>query len=122
MKGCELTSALEAYAQRAKQGSEYAALLSGTGKDLLEATAKHIIQTKFGYVPTNANFPTLMEQAYAALNMATPETPKDRGELAIKEYERTIFQTATSINKVRNRMKRVMNILGIKSMMEAIYS
>lgn len=103
LKGRELTGALEAYAQRAKRGSEDAALLSGTGKDLLEATAKHIIQTKFGFIPTNANFPTLMGQAYAALNMATPETPRDVGEPAIKEYERAIFQTAISINKVRNR-------------------
>lgn len=103
LKGRELTSALEAYAQRAKRGSEDAALLSGTGKDLLEATAKHIIHTKFGHVPTNANFPTLMGQAYAALNMATPETPRDPGEPAIKEYERAIFHIATSINKVRNR-------------------
>lgn len=103
LKGRELTNALEAYAQRAKRGSEDAALLSGTGKDLLEATAKHIIQTKFGYVQTNANFPTLMGQAYAALNMATPETPREQNEPAIKEYERAIFQLATSINKVRNK-------------------
>ncbi len=103
LKGRELSDALAGYAQRAKRGSEDAALLSGTGKDLLEATAKHIIQTKFGNVPTNANFPTLMGQAYTALNMATPETPKTPNEPAIKEYERALFQIATSINKVRNK-------------------
>lgn len=103
LKGKNLTQALQAYAQRAKKGSEDAALLSGTGKDLLEATAKHIIQTKFGNHPTNANFPTLFGQAYAALNMATPVTPKEANEPAIKEYERALFGMATSINRVRNK-------------------
>jgi hypothetical protein len=103
LKGKHLTDALQAYAQRAKRGSEDAALLSGTGKDLLEATAKHIIQTKFGAHPANANFPTLFGQAYAALNMATPETPVADNEPAIKNYERALFHMATSINRVRNR-------------------
>lgn len=103
LKGKHLTEALQAYAQRAKRGSEDAALLSGTGKDLLEATAKHIIQTKFGASPTNTNFPTLFGQAYAALNMATPETPKAANEPAIKDYERAIFHMATGINRVRNK-------------------
>ncbi|MEW8680737.1 MAG: abortive infection family protein [Candidatus Thiodiazotropha endolucinida] len=103
LKGRHLTEALHAYAQRAKRGSEDAALLSGTGKDLVEATAKHIIQTKFGSHPPNANFPTLMGQAYAALQMATPETPKEPNEPAIKEYERAIFNMAVAINRVRNK-------------------
>ncbi len=103
LKGRHLTEALYAYAQRAKRGSEDAALLSGTGKDLVEATAKHIIQTKFGSHPPNANFRTLMGQAYAALQMATPETPKGPNEPAIKEYERAIFNMAVAINRVRNK-------------------
>lgn len=103
LKGKHLTEALQAYAQRAKKGSEDAALLSGTGKDLLEAVAKHIIQTKFGSHPTNANFPTLLGQAYAALRMATPEDIKVSNESAIKDYERALFNIATSINRVRNK-------------------
>lgn len=103
LHGKDLTEALAAYAVRAKKGSEDAALLSGTGKDLLEATAKHIIQIKFGHHPTNANFPTLLGQAYAALNMATPETPRTSNEPAIKEYERAIFNMAVAINRVRNK-------------------
>jgi len=101
--GAQLTEALEAYANRAIKGSEDAALLSGTGKDLLEATAKHIIQTKYGSIPTKANFPTLLGQAYVALDMATPEHPKVPGEPIIKDYERAIYQIAISINRVRNK-------------------
>ena len=103
LTGRELTEALQAYAQRAKKGSEDAALLSGTGKDLLEATAKHVIQTKFNYHQPNANFPALMGQAFAALNMATPETKKETNEPAIKDYERAIFHMAVAINRVRNK-------------------
>ena len=103
LSGVQLTEALEAYANRAIKGSEDAALLSGTGKDLLEATAKHIIQTKYGSHSSNANFPTLLGQAYAALDMATPEHPKVAGEPIIKDFERAIFHMATAINRVRNK-------------------
>lgn len=103
LSGANLTEALEAYARRAIKGSEDAALLSGTGKDLLEATAKHIIQTKYGSVQTNANFPTLLGQAYIALDMATPEHPKCSGEPIIKDYERAIYHMAIAINRVRNK-------------------
>lgn len=104
LKGKHLTKALEKYAQRAKRGSEDAALLSGTGKDLLEATAKHIIQTKFGTPPAkNANFPTVLGQAYAALQMATPQTPKNAAEPAIKDYERALFDVAVAVNRIRNK-------------------
>jgi hypothetical protein len=103
LSGQQLTEALEAYANRAIKGSEDAALLSGTGKDLLEATAKHIIQTKYGSHSSNSNFPTLLGQAYVALDLATPEHPKIPGEPIIKDFERAIYHMAIAINKVRNK-------------------
>ncbi|WP_227645079.1 hypothetical protein, partial [Klebsiella pneumoniae] len=48
LRGRELTEALRKYADRARRGAEDAALLSGTSKDLLEATAAHVITQKFG--------------------------------------------------------------------------
>lgn len=104
LSGKNLTDALIAYANRAKRGIEDAALLSGTGKDLLEATAKHVIHTKFGnQLSVNTNFPTLLGQAYAALQMATPQNSKIANEPAVKDYERALFELALSINKVRNK-------------------
>ncbi|HFW4839722.1 TPA: abortive infection family protein [Salmonella enterica subsp. enterica serovar Wangata] len=104
LSGKKLTAALLSYANRAKRGVEDAALLSGTGKDLLEATAKHVIHSKFGnQTPVNTNFPTLLGQAYAALQMATSQDSKTPNELAIKDYERALFELALSINKVRNK-------------------
>lgn len=104
LSGKNLTEALSSYASRAKKGSEDAALLSGTGKDLLEATAKHVIHTKFGiHAPPNTNFPTLLGQAYAALQMATPQDQKAANEPAIKDYERALFDLGIAINRVRNK-------------------
>lgn len=104
LSGKNLTEALFSYANRAKRGVEDAALLSGTGKDLLEATAKHVIHSKFGnQVSVNTNFPTLLGQAYTALQMATPQDFKKPNEPAIKDYERALFELALSINKVRNK-------------------
>lgn len=104
LSGKNLTVALLSYANRAKKGVEDAALLSGTGKDLLEATAKHVIYSKFGAnIPVKTNFPTLFGQAYAALQMATPHSSKAANEPAIKDYERALFELALSINRVRNR-------------------
>jgi len=40
----DLTAALFAYVRRARQGSTDAALVTGTGKDLLEATARHVLE------------------------------------------------------------------------------
>ena len=72
LAGVELTDALMAYVRRAKRGVEDAALLTGTSKDLLEATAAHVITEKFGTYPTTANFPTLLGQALVALGLSTP--------------------------------------------------
>ncbi|AAF96302.1 abortive infection family protein [Vibrio cholerae] len=104
LSGKQLTEALLSYAQRAKKGVGDPALLAGTGKELLEATAKHVIHTKYGAHPQNANFPTLMGQAYSALQMSIPEsnaTPVSDNPVA--EYEKAMFNMALAINRVRNK-------------------
>nr|WP_282559061.1 abortive infection family protein [Providencia heimbachae] len=42
-------------------------------------------------------------QAYAALQMATPQNSKTDNEPVIKDYERALFELALSINRVCNR-------------------
>jgi len=103
LSGKEMTEALSAYARRAQKGSEDAALLSGTGKDLLEATAAHIIVTKYGSYPSSANFEAVLGQAYIALGMAVPEQQPQTGEPPIRGFERAMFQTACAIDRVRNK-------------------
>lgn len=103
LSSAQLTAALEAYVRRAKNGSEDAALLAGTGKDLLEATAAHVIMRKFGSYPAHSNFPTLLGQAFLALGLATPQSPVISGELAQKKIDRALYDLACGVNALRNK-------------------
>jgi len=103
LSGRELTDALRAYARRAQKGSEDAALISGTSKDLLEATAAHVITVKFGAYPQQSNFPALLGQAFVALGLATPEDPSSSTEAPCRVMERGMYQVAVGINRLRNK-------------------
>lgn len=103
LSSTELTAALQAYIARAKRGVEDAALLTGTSKDLLEATAAHVLVLKCNYYPTHANFPTLLGQAFVALQFATPADPEVQGEPPQRKVQRGLYQVACAINALRNR-------------------
>ena len=101
LSGTELSEALDAYVRRAKKGGEDAALLTGTGKDLMEATAAHVLTKKYGSYPQQSNFPTLLAQAFVALEMAIPN---DGGEQTPnKRLDRAFFEAASTINTLRNK-------------------
>jgi hypothetical protein len=101
--GPEVTKALQQYVRRALAGSEDDALQIGTGKDLLEATAAHVLVERFGSYTTTANFPTLLGQAFVALDLATTETPVQPGEPAQREVERSMYKLGCAINRLRNK-------------------
>jgi len=103
LSGKALTDALRAYAKRAQKGSEDAALISGTGKDLIEATAAHVITIKYGSYPQQANVPALLGQAFVALGLATPEDAPSSSEAPHRVMERGMYQTAVGINRLRNK-------------------
>jgi hypothetical protein len=103
LSGKALTEALSAYARRAQKGAADAALLSGTGKDLLEATAAHIIQCKWGTYPTGANFESLLGQAFIAIGLTVPEQTAVPGEPPTKALERALFHSSCAVNKLRNK-------------------
>ncbi len=96
-------SALLSYARRAQRGVSDAALVSGTAKDLLEATAAHIIQAHYGNYSQTANFPTLLAQAFNVLELAIPEAPIDQRESPTRAIERSMFRLACDINRLRNK-------------------
>jgi len=101
--GAEVTDALWGYALRAQKGADDAALIVGTGKDLLEATAAHVLMTLEGRYPERANFQGLLGMAFIALGLAVPELPEEPGEPAIKSMERGLFVAALGVNRVRNK-------------------
>lgn len=103
LQGPDLTATLGAYADRAQKGSHDAALLAGTGKDLMEATAAHVLQTVNGGYPSGANFHSLLGMAFIALGLAVPELPAQPGESPVKDLERGLFQVAIAVNRLRNK-------------------
>lgn len=103
LRGIALTDALATYARRAQKGAEDAALIAGTGKDLMEATAAHVLETLQGRYPSGANFQALLGMAFIALDLAVPEIPEQAGEQAVKSMERGLFLSALGVNRVRNK-------------------
>ncbi|HTV56663.1 MAG TPA: abortive infection family protein [Terriglobia bacterium] len=103
LSGSDLTCALEGYVRRAKRGADDAALVTGTGKDLLEATAAHILMERWGSYSSNSNFPTLLGQAFVALDLATPAESPQPGEPAQKRLERAMYELGCAINTLRNK-------------------
>lgn len=103
LSGKKYTEALEIYINRAKKGIEDAALLVGTSKDLMEAVAAHVLQELHGSYPTTTNFPTLLGQAFIALDLATSVHDVQKNEHPRKNMERKMYDLACSINRLRNK-------------------
>lgn len=103
LSGAELTQAIQSYVRRAKKGAADAALVTGTGKDLLEAVAAHILQQSYGSYSQTSNFPTLLGQAFSALNLATPQTSQGNSEPPRYRIERGMYELSCGINQLRNK-------------------
>jgi hypothetical protein len=105
LSGAQLTDALYAYVRRAKRGANDAALVTGTGKDLLEATAAHVIVGRFGSYPQGDNFPTLLGQAFVALEFATPHQAVDASkDTPQRRMQRNMYEVACAVNGMRNKL------------------
>jgi len=103
LAGAELSAALEGYVRRARRGAEDAALVTGAGKDLLEATAAHVLQEVWGRYSTSTNFPTLLGQAFAALDLRTSRDQQQPGEPHHRRMERALFDLGCGVNALRNK-------------------
>jgi len=103
LTGKALTSALRTYADRARRGALDSPLLAGTAKDLLEATAAHVLFQKWGNYSNTSNFPTLLGQAFTALGFATPSDKEIAGEAPHKRMERASYNLGCALNTLRNK-------------------
>jgi hypothetical protein len=100
LSGTQLTEALKAYIKRAKRGVLDAALVTSTGKDLVEATAAHVLVERLGSYPTTGNFPTLLGQAYLNLGLAYEVKA---GSSPVERLDAALYQAACAVNTLRNR-------------------
>jgi hypothetical protein len=103
LSGLALTEALNGYVRRAKRGVQDAALVTGTGKDLLEAVCSHILEQRFGHYSATSNFPTLLGRVFVELGLATPQNPVQPGESPNKRIERALYELACGVNQLRNK-------------------
>lgn len=103
LSGVKLTDALERYVQRARRGALDSALVIGTGKDLLEATAAHVVSECFGGYSSRADFPTLLGQAFTSLKLSTPADPRQPNESPTRRLDRALYELGCAVNKLRNK-------------------
>jgi len=95
-----LTEALKAYVRRARRGALDAALVTGTGKDLVEAVAAHVLVQRFGSYSYHDNFPTLVGQAFVALGLCAM---KKANPTAQEQMDLALYELACAVNRLRNR-------------------
>lgn len=103
LSGADLTAALRANVRRARQGALDAALLAGSGKDLLEATAAHVVVERYGAYNDQTNFPTLLGQAFVAVGLTTSSHARREGETPQERLQRALFDAACAVNTLRNK-------------------
>lgn len=103
LSAADLTEALEAYVRRAQKGAEDAALLVGTGKDLLEAISAHVLLERWNTQSPPQGFPTLLGQAFVALDLKTPADKPVPGEPPQHRLQRALYDAACAVNTLRNK-------------------
>jgi hypothetical protein len=100
LNGRALTDALKAYVRRARRGVLDAALITGTGKDLVEAVAAHVLVERFGNYSTTDNFPTLLGQAFVAAGLCATKKPSPTAQ---EQMDLALYDLACGVNRLRNR-------------------
>jgi hypothetical protein len=105
LSGRDLTAALRSYVIRAQRGYADSVLITGTNKDLIEATAAHVLVEIYSNYSEQSNFPTLLGQAFAALGLDTQRPKQEAGGLpgARVAMSVAVFELGCAINRLRNK-------------------
>ena len=102
LSGTELTATLRSYVDRINSNPDDAPLQVGTGKELDEAAARHVLTELLGDYPVSDNFPVTLTRAFTAIGMATPtELPKLDPD-PHRAVHQCLFLLATAVNRLRN--------------------
>ncbi|HEY3409464.1 MAG TPA: abortive infection family protein [Propionicimonas sp.] len=104
LSGTELTAALRTYVDRINLNPQDAPLQIGTGKELDEATARHVLEQRTGTYPIGGHagsFPVTLAAAFTAVGLAVP--PKVELDTdPHKAVQQCLFLLATEVNRLRN--------------------
>lgn len=102
LSGTELTAELRSYVDRINSNPDDAPLQVGTGKELDEAAARHVLKELLGDYSVSDNFPVTLTSAFTAIGMATPtELPKLDPD-PHRAVDQCLFLLATAVNRLRN--------------------
>lgn len=102
LRGTELSETLCSYVDRINSNPDDAPLQVSTGKELDEATARHVLTELLGDYPVSGNFPVTLTSASTAIGMATPtELPKLVPD-PHRAVHQCLFLLATAVNRLRN--------------------
>ncbi len=102
LSGTELTAELRSYVDRINSNPDDAPLQVGTGKELDEAAARHVLKELLGDYSVSDNFPVTLTSAFTAIGMATPtELPKLDPD-PHRAVHQCLFLLATAVNRLRN--------------------
>ena len=105
LTGTNLTEALQAYVDRINRNPDDAPLQIGTGKELDEATARHVLQERSGSYPVGGHagsFPVTLANAFTVLGLAVPTKVPAGDPDPHREVQQCLFQLATAVNRLRN--------------------
>lgn len=104
----EISDALARYVRRARAGASDAALVTGTGKDLLEAVARHLLVQHAGTYDERMGFPGTLFHAFDTKGLATPPGPILQAIEAgfdgdpRRRLEQTLYLLGVAVNKLRH--------------------
>lgn len=104
LTGTELTQALRSYVDRINLNPDDAPLQVGTGKELDEAAARHVLVERFGSYPTGGHagsFPVTLAQAFTTLGLAVGP-PMQLDADPQRQVQQCLFLLGVAVNRLRN--------------------
>lgn len=104
LEGTELSEAIQGYVRRINLNPDDPSLQIGTGKELDEAAARHVLVERTGSYPVGGragSFPLTLADAFAALGLAVP------GRVLLdsdphRAVQQCLFLLGIQVNRLRN--------------------
>ena len=106
LTGSELTDALRAYVNRVNLNPDDVSLLVGTGKELDEAAARHVLLERLGEYPIGGHagsFPATLARAFSSIGLEV--APDLTGQLdpdPRRQVHQCLFLLGLAVNRLRN--------------------
>lgn len=102
----ERDATLAQYARRLRRGAADSPLVTGTGKDLLEASARHVLTKAGQSYDERVGLPGTLMSAYTTLGLTPPPGTLVLGETLdpnpAAQIEQAVFLLGVAVNRLRN--------------------